>query len=259
MREHPWHLRRPSSAHFQWFRNLLDLNRVTVTWIREIAAFQKTTPHQLKRVLTPGLEKTLDEIKKRNPRYGSHLLDDSVPRDLSTVLDHQKPEVFLSRLEESVWALQASTLALVLDRTESDERSALQTLLEQSSWRCGRTTAEERWGNLPAEHRQDLRSLYFSFQNGPLSLHPDIQNGFILRRATPDELELELLNCPHESSFRGVKKVADTLCPLHSFWARGYLYELNHLSFLEFRPRGSDPRCQYRWSLREFENQVGHA
>src|SRR4051812_43232230 len=36
MREHPWHLRRATTEHHQWYRNLVDLHALTLSWLREL-------------------------------------------------------------------------------------------------------------------------------------------------------------------------------------------------------------------------------
>lgn len=245
-RTDPWHLRRPSTEDYQWFRNLVDLHMLTAEWLGSLKMEREATPHQLRRVLSPSVQESLWMLEK--------LTQSSIPNDLESLLDDSKPAEMLSRLEYTVWAVQAWTVMNILDKTPREERSAMRNVLEQSSWKSGRACAKRRWPEFPDGYRSDLRGILAAFRSSPFSGYPR-HSTFLVKRATGSELQLELLGCPHQSRYLEVQAVADDLCHLQTHWMRGFAYALNPTVMLDylpvqrsqFRARSGNRRCLQSW------------
>ncbi len=230
MREQPWHLRRLSTEHYLWYRNLLDLHALTREWLNELK-LNGNPPRLIERThpAYPDLASEAD----LNLQTLEKLLDDTDPNDL------------LGRLEKAIWTVQS----WVLWKTKAQKRpqSELKTILEQASWRAGRDCAHRRWKILHPEsdsiHPGDLRSILASFHDSPLSGFPKME-GFLIRRATATEVELQIRNCPDQQEQEGLKKeIAPFLCELQGYWVRGFVYYFN--------PRVSVDRknCRENWFL----------
>lgn len=241
MREQPWNIRRATAEHDQWYRNILDLHALTLGWLKELESEQPS--HFLKRgAATPELAEALsmlERITESAPKAGAGfdtLLDDSEPTDL------------LTRLEHTVHAVQALTLSHLLERAQADDRTALLNQLEQNSWKAGRLCGETRWSTLSREARGDLRAALSALRDSPMSGLPHHDN-LLVKRVIAEELQLELLGCPHQSRHNEVRSTADALCSLHTHWIRGFAYAINTRLSIEHWPATSQRRCQLIWSL----------
>jgi hypothetical protein len=233
MREHPWHLRRATTRHYQWFRNLLDFHGLTNAWLKDLEIDRP--PHLLSR----GINKQVAE--------NLWMVDLLPERDLETLLDDTYPDDTLGRLEQAIWAVQAFTLSSLLDRaSDATRKGAMMSILEQSSWKHGRECAKSRWPALVGRLDEDLRKIFQSLQDSPMSHYPH-GSAFLLRRAIKAELQVELRACPHRSSFAEVRPVASELCRLHFHWMRGFAYALN--SRVSIAQASSDQRCIHVWSF----------
>jgi hypothetical protein len=240
MREQPWHLRRATTHHHLWYRNLIELHGLTTSWLRE--ADLQPSAHALSRGITqsPEIAETLwmlDSIAEEAGRT----------RDgLESLLDDTSPEDVLGRLERTVWAVHALTAFNILDRAKSEDRAAVMNQLEQTAWRAGRECALVRWPHLPEEVRQDLRGVLAAYRNSPFG-GSQSREPLLVRRSVARELSLELLSCPHRSPYIEVQSVSDALCLLHAHFARGYAYSLNTRISIEHANGGEGRRCQQRW------------
>jgi hypothetical protein len=245
MREHPWHLRRATAQHHLWYRNLMELQRVTQGWLKEINVERPT--HFLGHSSPPEVRETIARLEG--------LADVALRADteggLDQLLDDTWPEDLLGRLQNGIETLQAWTLRMILERLAGNEdaRAAQIGALEQSTWRAGRDCAALRWKGSDATSREDLRYLLAAFRGNPLNparLGPPV----LVERALRNELSMQLLQCPHRSTNAARLVVADTLCSLHDQWIRGFVYELNPRVRIETSRSGSDDgRCRHRWWL----------
>jgi len=242
MRENPWHIRRPTTEHYQRFRNLIDLHQLTCTWLEDLNLDQPTTPHQIKRVGIPGIAESLRVLENLTSR--------TVPKDLEDFLDESYPDELLDKLQQTIWVMHSWSLRSIFEQTPRDEWAALRNVLEQSSWKAGRDCCKRRWKQIPVYATKNLRGILAAFQDSPLSGYPKFSS-FLIKRATAMELDLELLQCPHNSPFLEVETVADDLCPLHTHYMRGYVYHLNTTVLMDYKNgiRGSkkQDRCSQRW------------
>jgi hypothetical protein len=160
------------------------------------------------------------------------MLENPSERGINALLDDTSAEDVLSRLERTIWAAQAYTLGQLLERTGAQERSVLDSILEQSSWKLGRAYAEKRWMQLTSENRQNLRRLLLAYADTPFGAAPfgasHEGKSYLVLRATEKEAQIELHHCPHQSVFSEVKRIANELCAIHHHWTRGFAYGLHH-------------------------------
>ena len=264
-RENPWHLRIPITEHHQWFRNLVDLHRLTEAWRqatlpkqetqlkKEVHAKNATHPKNATENLTAGISAQLGRKVKESLWMLDHLLD----RNIEQFMDDTLPEDMLGRLDHAVWAVQAGTLTAISAAIESPEimesppsPTVVVQALEQTSWNLGRACAEERWRPLLRRGDQDLRGVVLALQDTPFSGYPR-GDGFLVKRAIRTEIEIELHSCPHHSPYAEVNSVADHLCHFHAHWMRGFASSLNRKIEVELypRPRLGQHRCLQRWYL----------
>lgn len=225
MRENPWHLRLPTTEHFQWFKNLVSLHEMTQAWLEEVQ------PDHLNdlfsKYLSPEVTENLWMLK---------LLPDA---DLDDFLDDTHPEDVLRRLEHSIWAVQAMAL---IQFQEKGKDPAFQEI----ATRLGYATVAKRWKKLTHLPAKDLRDILLAINDSPLSGYPH-GNGFLVRRALAHDIQIELRTCPHQSHFHEIKPVADPLCRLHSNWIRGFVKGLHPQLVVEHVIQ--NPRCTQRWYL----------
>jgi hypothetical protein len=160
------------------------------------------------------------------------MLENPSERGLEALLDDTSVEDVLARLERTIWAAQAYTLSQLLERTPAEERSVLDSILEQISWRLGRNFSERRWAKLSEDSRKNLRRLLLAFGDTPFGSVPfgsaNEGHSFLLLRATEHEAKIELHHCPHQSSYSEVLTIADELCAIHHHWIRGFAYGLHN-------------------------------
>jgi hypothetical protein len=229
MRENPWHLRLPTTEHYQWYKNLVDLHDMTSTWLKE------SDMNKPSYILTRGVESEVSE--------NLWMLDFLFDNEIEKFLDDTSPVDLLRRLEHTIWAVQASTL-IHLQSKSNLNRDALDSLLEQASWKLGRKCGEKRWEKLIRKGDQELRAILLALNDSPFSGYPH-QPGFLVRRAISTEIQIELRACPHQIQYAEIQPVADRLCRLHSQWMRGFAYSLNNRTTVEHLVQS--PRCAQRW------------
>jgi hypothetical protein len=234
--------------HHQWFARLISLNELTQAWLTELRI--ERPQHVLSRGLSPEIARNLWMLEilsgtganatTKGARTTSAILD--------SLLDDTAPEDILGRLEQTVWSVQAWTLMSCVEKAPAETRQALESILEQSSWKLGRRVGEMTWPDLPPTARQDLRGLL-------LALSPNMIIGsgddFLLRRCVANEVQVELRACPHHSRFPETRPVADLLCRLHMHWMRGFVYALNSRVTVEHsspsKKKGASTLCLQRW------------
>jgi len=236
-RENPWHLRIPTTEHYQWYKNLVDLHRLTEAWRRETHT----------EILTAGVGSHLGRKVKESLWMLGSLLD----RNIEQFMDDTHPEDLLGRLEHTVWAVQAGTLAAILastaSRTNSTDAAATKKLLEETSWNLGKSCAETRWSSQVHQKTWDLRDILLALEDSPFSGYPH-SNGFLVKRAIRSEIEIELKVCAHRSRYAQVHPIADELCYFHRHWMRGFTSALN--SQIEVEAHSGAERCVQRWYCR---------
>ena len=252
MQENPWHLRVPTTEHYQWFRNLVDLHRLTEAW--RLATN------------TENLTATIGSHLGRKVQENLWMLDTLLDTNIEQFLDDTLPEDMLGRLEHAVWAVQAGILSAIINKSNNKSNASEshtseaailsapalktleKTLLEQSAWNLGRTCVEARWRHLVNQGSQDLRSLLLALHDTPFSGYPN-SKAFLVRRAVSSEIEVELKSCPHLSQYAEVHSVADSLCNLYTHWMRGFTSALN--SKIEVELTQQSGRCLQRWCLKQ--------
>ncbi len=232
MRENAWHVRLPKTEHLQWFKNLVDLHDLTTSWLKET---QTERPSHL---LTRGLHSEI----------GSNLwmLESLSTTRLENLLDETPVENLLTRLEKTIWVVQAWTLNSLRDRAQEKTLHALDSLLEQLCWKLGRKTAEIRWKKALSKNTPtlNLQEVLLALNDSPFSGYPH-SSGFLVRRSISQELFIEMRACPHRLTIPEVQAVADRLCQLHTDWIRGFVYALNNRIYVESQT--CNPRCQQHW------------
>ncbi len=229
-RENPWHVRLPDSEHEQWFKNLVDLHELTNHWVRDLRVDRPA------HFLTRGLSQdVLDHL---------WILDTLSGAKLTQFLEETQPEELLLQLEKTIWAVQSWTLNHILKEDVRSSTSPLKNLLEQTSWKAGRLSGENRWSRVKNFGQLDLAAVFFALQDSPLSGYPR-SKGTLIRRATAEMVELELRHCPHQLALPEIRDNRDLLCQLHSQWCRGFVYTLNQRVSVE-HSIGS-PHCSQRW------------
>jgi hypothetical protein len=232
MRENPWHLRLPTTEHFQWFKNLVTLHELTLAWLQELRLDPSLEPYT--RGLNPQVSENLWMLNQLSKKNMSDILDDTLPEDL------------LGRLEHCIWAVQASTLQILAGKnSENYSNPQKENSLEQISWKFGIAAVEARWPELVRKGCKDLRDILLAMNDSPFAGYPR-GGGFLVRRAIQTEIQLELRACPHQSHYYEVKSVADHLCRLHAYWIRGFAHALNKKVQIEHVVQS--PRCLQRWS-----------
>jgi hypothetical protein len=233
MRDNPWHLQLPVAEHYQWFKNLVDLHEITTAWLKEIQSDHP--PHTLTRGLSPDVTRNfwmLDSLSKIDLE---HLVEDSSAEDM------------LSRLEQTVWIVQAWTLHDLKSRApQGDEQTALESVLEQICWNLGRKCSETRWKSLPMLGNQSLKEILSSLYDSPFAGYPH-QDGFLIKRATEEQILIELKCCPHQSPYAEIKNEVDSLCQFHTAWMRGYAFSLNNRIRVE--KLSGKTRCVQKWTF----------
>lgn len=223
MNENPWNLRRPNLDHFREFRQLLDLQDLTRTWL---AALERELPGLPKALSTDlNLAALLESISILD-RVAGESFDSDSSRELDDYLDDQLPSELLASLERKVWAVHAWTLIKIGEEESTENRDVLSAILRQSSWGAGREASRKRWEIFPDEWSGDLRALFTAAMDSPF-LKPFPTPSFVVKRSLPDEIELLLLRNPYLSEFQEVLDVAPKLLPLHEEWLRGFLFHLN--------------------------------
>ena len=244
IREQPWHFRRASHWHFQWYRDLMELQKITLGWLRELNVDRPS--HFLGHSVSPAVRESIRGLEQA----ADLALQADSEGSFESLLDDTSPEDLLGRIELAIHSLQGWMLRSILDRTPVEGLAPLLGQLEQSSWKSGRECGALRWKNPDAIELSDLRAVVLAFRDNPLCIgvHKD---GILVVRSTRQEVRLELRICPHQSQNAATLSVADELCGLQAHWIRGYLYSLNPKVYVDYLPRTPDTgqRCTHRWRV----------
>jgi hypothetical protein len=233
--EFPWHIRVATLEHQVRFRKLADFQDLTHAWLADLQVDRST--HFMDRGTNPEISKNL------------WLLDSLAHRDPGSLLEDSYPDEMLSRLCEMVYAVQAWTLQSLLDRTPANDRAALISILEQSSWKTGRSFSEKiaQKGTLnPTLSRSELLIRLACAPIFPLAG----TDNFLVRRSTSLKVQVELQSCPHQLEYDEIHGHKDLLCRLHYHWARGFSYALNPELIIDYHPAKSispSARCRLEW------------
>jgi hypothetical protein len=230
MREYPWHLRLPTTEHYQRFKNLVQLHELTTGWLQEIQSDKPSYG------LSRGYSKEVSE--------NLWMLDSLSNIELDALLDDTSPSDTLNRLEHTIWAVQSWTVSSLNSRSNAPSQKSLESVLEQISWKQGKECCESRWKTLVESGPLDPREILLALNDSPFSGYPH-SNGFLIKRAISTEVQIELRTCPHQIQFQETRPVADRLCRFHAQWMRGFAYALN--SQLSVEHVVKTPRCTQRW------------
>lgn len=235
----PWNARVAVQSHEAEYRKLSRIHQMTLAWCT--AMDLERPPYLTARSLPKDVEADLGLLEGITDGRGA----------LESLLDDTSPEDVLSRLEKTVWIVQRYSLSRLFEKTGMP-RDVLLDHLEQTTFQLGRAAGEADWGDLTDHDRKDLRPLSRALRDALLASRPD---AWLIRRALPVEVQLELLSCLHrEPRVEMENGIRQALCRLHGHWIRGYAYALNPRSQLEFEaPENSEsdalhrPGCRYRW------------
>lgn len=238
-----WHRRVPTAEDRQRFKNIASIHAVTRSWLNEITPERQT--HALSRIEAPGIQENLWLLEG--------LSDTHSPAALDTLLDDSSPNELLDRMERTAWIVQAWTLSSLFEKTPAGEKPALMNILAQSSWKCGRECAQQRWSRFPVKDRGDLRALLTAFLDSPICQTPS-KKSLLVQRVTRESCQVDLLSCPHTSQYPEVKSLCDSLCELQSHWMRGFLYALNTQVHVDYQPGEKQTRCSHHWTLKPRQN-----
>ncbi|MDR3608709.1 MAG: hypothetical protein P4M08_15200 [Oligoflexia bacterium] len=237
-----WNSRTIHYEHEHQFEKILQLHRLTEAWVDALKEVTEERPsHFLNRGLSRDMADALWRLESLSQERLEDLLDDTSTDDV------------LSRLDHTVWSVQAYTLAKLLERANSS--APLKSVLEQTSWKLGRNCAEKRWSELNPLSRKNVAELVLALNDTPFG-----NDGVLMIRITAREAHFEMLRCAHQQSSNEVRSVADALCGLHAHWLKGFAYGLNpavgvetiHCTTSSNLESGSGPtRCHCRWTLAE--------
>lgn len=239
MRENPWHLRQPTLVHFKWFKNLIELHRLTYEWVSRLHPNPPPCGFFVKKgAIHPETEKAIQIL--------SNVLPNLPEVDLEGVIHDALPDAFLEVFQHAVWRIQADSLETLYQSISPEEVRSLESSLEEIAVRQGATCAQGRWHHLSAEFTQDLPHLFQVMKDSPFSgaLH---KSPFLWKRISSNKAEGELLFCPHQLGYPEIKAVANALCHLHSQWMLGFLLALN--PGVKMTTVIKSPRCNQEWSL----------
>ena len=228
-REHPWNIRRLTSHHYRWFRDLADLHAMALGWIAAIGdAGLEVGSETLARSLSPAARESLWMLP-------------SLPRGaLDAILDDSLPEDCLGRLERTVWAIQARV-------AEAARQQGIS--LEQPSRNAGHEIARRRWPELPEDVRADPRGVFSALGDSPFAFGHGSE-AFLVRRLTASEASIELRRCPHQldsAQNPEAHAAADLLCSAHAQALRGFVQGISPALGVQHEARR--PRCIQRWSF----------
>jgi hypothetical protein len=240
-----WHLRLPTTEHYQWFKNLVDLHALTLQCVQAAEEESSTCNVNVTRGLTQEVAENL------------WMLDSLIETQLDDLLDDTHPSDLLGRLEHAVWANQALKLNHRIAKTTAAKREALESTLDQSSFQLGQLTGQKRWENsafalrIPRSTPLQLRELLLAIHDSPFAGYPRCSgsSGFLIKRSTETELQIELQLCPHRQHYPEVKPSVDRLCRLHSQWMRGFIVGIhpNVGPNIQIEHWIRSPRCIQRW------------
>jgi hypothetical protein len=208
MREQPWHIRRITSHHAQWYERLIDAQQLTSAW---------TGKTQCKSSL-------------------ESLLDDTAPDDL------------LLRLEEDILGTQYAVLEEILtDSALKSEKKTSRLLhdLHEQSFDTGLACAKKRWPDLTNKTSENLRSVFVAL-NSSLWKPQENLALFIAKRLTQHELALEWIGCPHSNPYIKNRTHVDTLCELYVKWIQGFVSAFN--SKVSISHHRNERCCQQLWT-----------
>ena len=243
MREQPWHKRNASTEHYRLYQNILDLHELTLEWLKQVSVDKPSS--FIKKTTNPALVQTLFSLENLLDRFNTDATLDSA-------LDDTSPNDLLSRLEYLVSVIQAWSLTSLLASVTKDEVPALLNQLEQASWKAGRACALDRWPSKQSNNLTNLSEVLLALKDTPI-IERRPTRGCLVKRATENELWLELLDCPHKSPFVEVREAADKICCLYTHWIRGFAYRFNTKIVIEHKMNdsGSPKNCEQIWLLNQ--------
>jgi hypothetical protein len=236
----PWIDRQAFVHHEQWYRRLIGLHELTLSWLQELKIDRPS--YFIDRIPSGALSEGMREMAGLLEGFA---VSGQQGQPLADLLDDTSPDDLLARMERLVFVVQSATVSGILEKTE------MRNVLEQAAWRSGRQYAQAAWQGTADLAGADLRQVVTAYSRSPI--FPRIPKmPLLIQRALHNDVRLELRSCPHHSPYAEVMASADLLCPMHQQWTRGFAYELNARIEIESGvTRGPEPtRCTQRWSLR---------
>lgn len=212
----PWHLRLPNAEQYQWYKNLLALEQLSLSWT---GTLNLTSPQTFKGTLEATLQDAL-------------------------------PHEWLIQFEQRLWKDQ---FEFVFDKQKINSGDSEKELLLKS-FKEGAVYGQKSWPRFLKNPLKDVREALFALRESPFGGYPQ-PNPYLIRRSISRFVEVELLQCPHQKGAQlitpeaelSVKKGLDLLCRLHSQWISGYLSSLN--PDIKVTHTLHSPRCLHAWAL----------
>lgn len=124
-----WNERIPRIEDERRYEFLIQLHQLTHHWIEGIS--QEPEAHQLKRFVPPEFDQNLWLLEK--------LRLDTLPPNLSSIVESTSVTEFLDQLEDTIWTVQSSILVSALSNPDA---SSILNRLEQISWTFGKQLSE---------------------------------------------------------------------------------------------------------------------
>lgn len=207
---------------------------MTDQWFTDAAVTETDTEHLLARVAAPEVKRVWDSLGtiKNTLTQLEPLLQDELPAEL------------VHRIERTVLGFQGAGLGLLLEKTPKSETPALINLLEQSSWRAGKSFAQQEWKHTRPLSLTDALSC---LRDSPLGAFEGMSR-YLVVRATRTDLQLQVRSCAHHSTVPEVKKFAGTLCTLHARWVSGFVHALLPEVHVDHLCGNDGPYCSELWS-----------
>lgn len=187
---------------------------MTDQWFSDASVSESETQHLLERVAAPEVRRVWDQLRALRSELTQVSLE-----SMEAVLQAEMPAELLQRFERTVLVFQAAGLGMLLEKTPKGEQPALVNLLEQSSWRAGKTHAESEWKGAPISLLRDVLSC---LRDSPLGVYEGRPRVLVIR-STRNEMLMEVRSCPHTSQIPEVKQFAEALCRLHARWVAGFI------------------------------------
>lgn len=212
---HPWHLRNTVVRHHQWFDNLTELHRITLSW-------PETTPESLQKLSPP------EDIA---PFMGYlPILAESEPK-LESILRERWPDPLLSQLEKLVHWVQDERLGELIKK-KPDWKA-----INEAADRLGHQSAVKRWPKF-VETQPDLRQILLMLEETPFSGYPHSQ-GILVKRALTNEACIDLLACPGANQ--------PELCAIYQRWIHGFISAFDARIQIDAKINSPGQGCTQTW------------
>ena len=210
MQVNPWNERRSTLEEERRFKKLIALHSLTHLWTQAISGPSEGGTLRIERMPKITLRQNLWLLEKARL--------DEVLTELNTLVGDQQLSDFLSELYETIWLIQCSTLENAF--SETNDPALLTNLLKNAAWSHGKKTAETEWANMKSPN---LMEAYHAF----LETHIDSDRGFLLGRASENELNFYWIRSPSQNPSLNTSPQIEELSTLHRECIHGFFYGLS--------------------------------